>query len=195
MAKDSTTPSQTVGPFFHHALHRAEWSDLTRGGARGERIVIEGRVLDGDGQPCDDALVEIWQANASGKYAHPDDPQPEETLDPGFIGFGRAVTDAAGRYRFVTIRPGRVAAGSGVQQAPHVSLTLFARGLLQRLSTRIYFSDEASNAADPVLAAIADPAARRTLLAVRQEGGGQQGALYRFDVVLQGQGETTFFDV
>lgn len=195
MAKDSTTPPQTVGPFFHFALHREEWSDLTRGGARGERIVVEGRVLDADGQPCDDALLEIWQANASGKYAHPEDPQPAEKLDPGFTGFGRAITDEAGRYRFTTIRPGRVEGPAGVQQAPHINLMLFARGLLGRLTTRIYFADEPSNAADPVLAAIADPQARRTLLAIRQEGGGQQAALYRFDIVLQGKGETAFLDV
>ena len=194
MAKDPITPSQTVGPFFRPALHHGAWSDLTSGGARGQRIVIEGRVLDGAGKPCDDALIEIWQANADGKYAHPDDPQPGERLDPGFLGFGRAATDAEGRYRFTTIRPGRVPGPGGVLQAPHVSVAVFARGLLGRLCTRLYFADEPSNDSDPVLASMADPAARRTLLAVRQPAGAQE-ALYRFDIVLQGEGETAFFDV
>ena len=194
MAKALVTPSQTVGPFFHLALDRPGWSDLTRGGARGERIAVEGRVLDGDGRPCADALVEIWQANAAGKYAHPEDPLPRDALDPGFTGFGRAATDAEGRYRFLTIRPGRVRGRLGLH-APHLNAGVFARGLLQRLSTRIYFEDEASNADDPVLAAIADPAVRRTLLAVREESAAGGPALYRFDIVLQGQGETAFFDV
>src|SRR5205807_8704978 len=139
-----------------------------------------------DGAPCDDALIEIWQPNAAGKYAHPDDPQPAEKLDPGFTGFGRAATDASGGYRFTTIRPGRVPAPGGLLQAPHINLALFARGLLRGLSTRIYFSDEASNQTDPVLSSIADPAARRTLIAARQPGPGP--ALYRFDIVLQGEG-------
>lgn len=195
MAKAPGTPSQTVGPFFHFALHREEWSDLTRLGAQGERIVVEGRVLDGDGLPCGDALLEIWQANASGKYAHPEDPQPEDKLDPRFSGFGRTITDAGGRYRFTTIRPGRIPGPPGGQQAPHINLTVFARGLLRELHTRIYFSDEPSNAGDPVLGAVADPAARRTLLAQRQEAGAAKEALYRFDIVLQGQGETAFFDI
>ena len=194
MANDPLTPSQTVGPFFHAALHRAGWNDLTAGGARGERIAIEGRVLDGDGLPCDDAPIEIWQANAAGKYAHPDDPQPADRLDPGFTGFGRALTDASGRYHFDTVRPGRVPGASGALQAPHVNLGIFARGLLRRLCTRIYFADESSNDSDPVLASIADPAVRRTLLAARQPGTGPE-VLYRFDIVLQGKGETAFFDV
>ncbi|HZX96671.1 MAG TPA: protocatechuate 3,4-dioxygenase subunit alpha [Myxococcales bacterium] len=192
MAARPVTPSQTVGPFFHFALERAGWNDLTRGDPRGERIVIEGRVLDGEQAPCDDALLEIWQANAAGRYAHPDDPQPEELLDPGFTGFGRALTDASGRYRFVTIRPGRVPGPGRALQAPHVSLTVFARGLLRGLATRIYFADEPSNADDPVLSSIADPAARRTLLALRQPG---PEAIYRFDLVLQGEGETAFFEL
>jgi protocatechuate 3,4-dioxygenase, alpha subunit len=194
MANHRATPSQTVGPFFHPALDRAGWNDLTAGGPRGERIAIEGRVLDADGLPCDDALIEIWQANAAGKYAHPDDPQPDDRLDPGFTGFGRALTDSSGRYRFATIRPGRVQGAGGALQAPHVNVGIFARGLLRRLCTRIYFADEPSNEGDPVLASIGDPAARRSLLAARQPGAGPE-ALYRFDIVLQGQGETAFFDV
>jgi len=142
-------------------------------------------VLDGDGAPVDDAVLEIWQADAEGRYDHPDDGRP---ADPRFRGFGRALTDEAGRYRFVTIRPGRVPGPDGAPQAPHVNLTVFARGLLKQLTTRIYFADEPSNQGDPVLAGIADPAARNSLLAVRG------GAGYRFDVVLQGKGETAFFD-
>src|SRR5260370_560123 len=102
MAASLATPSQTVGPFFHFALDRPEWSDLTRSGARGEKIVVEGQVLDGDGASCDDAIVEIWQANAAGRYAHPEDTPADEHDDPNFTGFGRALTDAGGRYRFTT---------------------------------------------------------------------------------------------
>jgi protocatechuate 3,4-dioxygenase alpha subunit len=190
MSSELPTPSQTVGPFFRLGMDRPEWSDLTRDGARGEKIAIEGRVLDGDGAPVDDALLEIWQADAEGRYDHPDDPR---RADPGFHGFGRSITDDGGRFRFVTIRPGRVPGRGGALQAPHVDLTVFARGLLKHLVTRIYFADEQSNDSDPVLAGIADAAVRRTLLAVREGGAGVP--LYRFDVVLQGKGETAFFDV
>ncbi len=176
MSRQPATPSQTVGPFFRLGLDRPEWSDLTRDGARGEKILIEGRVLDGD------------EADADGRYDHPEDAR---RADPGFRGFGRAMTDEAGRYRFATIRPGRVPGREGSLQAPHVNLTIFARGLLKQLVTRIYFADEPSNDSDPVLTGIADPAVRRTLLAVRQDG----GAAWRFDVVLQGKGETAFFDL
>jgi protocatechuate 3,4-dioxygenase, alpha subunit len=188
MSGRGSTPSQTVGPYFRLGLDRPEWADLARDAPSGEKIAIEGRVLDGNGAPVDDAVLEIWQADAEGRYDHPDDGRP---ADPRFRGFGRAMTDEAGRYRFVTIRPGRVPGTGGALQAPHVNLTIFARGLLKQLVTRIYFADEPSNQADPVLTGIADPAARRTLLAVRQDG----GTTYRFDVVLQGKGETAFFDL
>jgi len=188
MSRHEATPSQTVGPFFRLGLDRPEWSDLTRDGPRGEKIAIEGCVLDGEGAPVDDAVLEIWQADADGRYDHPEDAR---RADPAFRGFGRAMTDEAGRYRFVTVRPGRVPGRGGALQAPHVNLTIFARGLLKQLVTRIYFADEPSNDSDPVLTGIADPAVRRTLLAVRQDG----GAAYRFDVVLQGKGETAFFDL
>lgn len=188
------TPSQTIGPFFHYALDRAEWSDLTAAGAAGQKIVIEGRVIDGDGAPAGDALLEIWQANAAGRYAHPEDTQ-EKPLDPKFRGFGRICTDAEGRYRFTTIRPGPVPGRGNALQAPHINVSIFARGLLRRLVTRIYFADEPANETDPVLSAIEDPAVRRTLVADRNAGGKGRPAAYRFDIVLQGEGETAFFDI
>ncbi|HZB93028.1 MAG TPA: protocatechuate 3,4-dioxygenase subunit alpha [Stellaceae bacterium] len=187
------TASQTVGPFFHVGLIRPELADLTRGGkALGEAIVIEGQVRDGDGAAVSDAMLEIWQANASGKYRHPEDAQ-EKPLDPNFTGFGRAITDKDGRYRFTTVRPGAVPGRGNALQAPHIALTIFARGLLKHLSTRIYFADLApANEADPVLSRIEDAALRRTLLAEPLNGAPRT---YRFDVVLQGEGETAFFDI
>lgn len=187
------TPSQTVGPFFHLGLDRPEWSDLTRGNPKGERIVVAGRVLDGDRAPVPDALIELWQANAAGRYNHPDDPQTDKPLDPGFRGYGRSATDADGNFRFVTIRPGPVPGRGNTLQAPHLNLAIFGRGLLKQLFTRVYFADAAENAADPLLLAIDDPAQRRTLLATRQEDG--PPPTYRFDIVLQGAGETVFLDL
>lgn len=189
-----TTASQTVGPFFHVALDRPAWSDLTAGGkAQGETIVIEGQVFDGDGKTVEDAMLEIWQANAAGKYAHPDDRQAKP-LDANFRGFGRVCTDKEGRYRFTTVRPGPVPGRGNALQAPHIAMTIFARGLLKHLVTRIYFADGgAANDADPVLGSVEDPAARRSLLATRREGG--TVPTYRFDIVLQGAGETAFFDI
>jgi protocatechuate 3,4-dioxygenase, alpha subunit len=188
------TPSQTVGPFFHLGLDRPQWSDLARGNPRGERIAIEGRVLDGDGAPVPDAMIEIWQANAAGRYNHPDDHQDEKPLDPNFRGFGRVATDAEGHFCITTIKPGPVPGRGNALQAPHINLAVFARGLLIHLFTRLYFADErAANAADPLLCAIEDAAARRTLIARRDEGGGP--ARYHFDIVLQGEGETVFLDI
>jgi len=186
------TPSQTVGPFFHLGLARPEWSDLAAHHPSGERIAIEGRVTDGDGAPVPDAMLEVWQANAAGRYNHPDDHQDEKPLDPGFRGFGRAATDADGRFRLVTVKPGPVPGRGNALQAPHINVALFARGLLKHLYTRIYFADEAANAADPLLSAIDDTAARDTLLA-RPEGGNP--ARYRFDIVMQGTNETVFLDI
>lgn len=187
------TPSQTVGPFFHLGLDRPEWSDLTRGNPKGERIVVAGRVLDGDRAPVPDALIELWQANAAGRYNHQDDPQTDKPLDPGFRGYGRSATDADGNFRFVTIRPGPVPGRGNTLQAPHLNLAIFGRGLLKQLFTRVYFADAAENAADPLLLAIDDPAQRRTLLATRQDDG--PPPTYRFDIVLQGAGETVFLDL
>jgi protocatechuate 3,4-dioxygenase alpha subunit len=185
------TPSQTVGPFFHLGLDRPEWADLAPEGAKGERIVVEGRITDGDGAPVADAFLELWQANAAGRYTHPDDDRGEIPLDPRFRGFGRACTDADGRFRFTTIRPGPVPGRGNALQAPHIEVALFARGLLKQLYTRIYFADEPANDADPVLSAIEDPAVRRTVIA-RPSGGSPPA--YRFDIRLQGDGETAFFE-
>jgi protocatechuate 3,4-dioxygenase alpha subunit len=186
--------SQTAGPFFHFALNRPEWSDLTRNGAQGTKIRIAGRVLDGDGAPCEDAFLEIWQANPAGKYNHPEDKQDKE-IDPAFIGFGRCLCDADGRYAFTTVLPGRVPGRGNALQAPHVNVAVFARGLLKQLRTRVYFADQVeANADDPVLDKIADAKARATLIA-KPEPGADGVRTYRFDVILQGKGETAFFDV
>ena len=187
------TPSQTVGPFFHLGLVRAEWEDLTADNPEGQRIVIEGRVTDGDGAAVPDALLEIWQANAAGRYNHPDDRRDDKPLDAHFRGFGRVATDADGNFRLVTIKPGQVPGRGNAQQAPHINVVLFARGLLRHLHTRIYFADEAAaNGTDPVLSSIDDAGARRTLLA-RHDGG--DPPIYRFDIVMQGENETVFLDL
>jgi protocatechuate 3,4-dioxygenase, alpha subunit len=186
------TPSQTVGPFYHYALDRPAWADLTADGASGEKIQIEGRILDGDRAPVFDAFLEVWQANAVGKYAHPEDRQ-DKALDPKFRGFGRVGTDAEGRFRFTTIRPGRVPGRGNTLQAPHINIAIFGRGLLKQLTTRLYFADRAeANESDPVLSAIDDPIARKTLLAMPVPG---TSGTYRFDIILQGDGETAFFEV
>jgi protocatechuate 3,4-dioxygenase, alpha subunit len=191
------TPSQTVGPFFSLGLDRPDWNDLTRGHPQGERIVIEGRVRDGDGAPVPDAVVEIWQANAAGRYAHPEDQQTDKPLDPNFRGFGRSATDAEGRFRFTTVKPGPVPGRGNSLQAPHINVLLFSRGLLIHLHTRIYFEGEAANAADPLLSSIEDPKARGTLLARREAGSSQGGspARYRFDIIMQGDNETAFLEL
>ena len=185
------TPSQTVGPFFKPALIRSGQESLVTPGSRGERITIEGCVLDGDAAGVSDAMIEIWQANADGRYDHPDDSQ-EKLRDPYFHGFGRAATDERGRYRFYTIKPGSVPGPGIVLQAPHINVSIFARGLLKRLVTRIYFPGEPLNAADLVLNAVAPE--RRSTLVARLDNAEQQRVL-RFDIVLQGENETVFFDV
>jgi protocatechuate 3,4-dioxygenase, alpha subunit len=187
------TPSQTVGPFFHLALDRPQWADLAAEDPQGERITVEGRMTDGDGMPIADACLELWQANAAGRYAHPDDGQTDKPLDPHFRGFGRVSTDADGGFRLTTIRPGPVPGHGNNLQAPHIAVAIFARGLLKQLFTRIYFAGEALNETDPVLSSIGDPARRRTLIATRQDEGGSPA--YRFDIILQGDNETVFFDI
>jgi len=184
------TTSQTVGPYLHIGLTWLIREDLLGPGVTGEQVTIQGRVLDGDGKPVNDALVEIWQANAHGKYAHPEDRQAKP-LEPGFKGFGRSATDENGAFRFKTIKPGRVPGPGGALQAPHIAVTVFMRGQLKHLVSRIYFPDEPANADDPVLKLV--PEERRSTLVARKLPGGK-GAL-EWNVILQGAEETVFFDV
>jgi protocatechuate 3,4-dioxygenase alpha subunit len=186
------TPSQTVGPFFHLGMARPDWADLTVGNPKGERIAIEGRVLDGDGAPVPDAVIEVWQANAAGRYNHSDDKRDDAPLDPGFRGFGRVATGEDGGFRLVAIKPGPVPGRGNAWQAPHINVAVFARGLLRHLHTRIYFANDPRNAADPLLSSIEDDTVRDTLLARRAEG---EPPVYRFDIVLQGENETAFLDI
>ncbi|WP_454759580.1 protocatechuate 3,4-dioxygenase subunit alpha [Caulobacter segnis] len=197
------TPSQTVGPFFHYGLPWKGGADLVgqsdmgarpelfpeehyvlnlsppRGAVSGEVIILEGLVTDADGKPAPDAMIEIWQANAAGRYASSDD---------GFIGFGRASTSEDGLYRFKTVRPGTVPGPGNSQQAPHIAVSVFGRGVIKRLATRVYFEGAPQNAADPILALV--PAERRDTLIAREQDG-----VWRFDIVLQGERETVFFDI
>ena len=192
------TPSQTVGPFFKYGLTpdgQYHWNDaftnnLVTADSSGDRICIEGRVFDGDGQPVPDCMLEIWQADAQGRFA---DPQDKRALpNAAFRGLGRCGSNGNGEYRFDTIKPGVVPDPDGKPQAPHMLLAVFARGMLLHLYTRIYLDGEVGNAADPVLALV--PAERRgTLIAMRQPGNGN--AVYRFDICLQGDNETVFFDI
>lgn len=192
MSKLPLTGSQTVGPFFSFALLREDMHRhvLVEPETAGERIRIEGRVLDGDGLPVPDAMVEIWQANAHGRYNHPADPGPAP-LDANFIGFGRSGTDEDGRYWFETIKPGPAPFDDERMQAPHICVTIFSRGLLNHTVTRLYFADEAANASDPVLQCV--PAGRRETLLAKREAG--DAAIYRFDIIMQGEGETAFFNL
>src|SRR5262245_17555193 len=183
------TPSQTVGPFFTIGLAWLNRNDLSGPGVPGERVTIAGRVLDGDGEPLPDALIEIWQADTHGRYAHPADKR-DERLELGFTGYGRIPTDDKGNFRFTTIKPGRVPGPNGKPQAPHVIVSVFARGLLRRLITRIYFPDEPDNAEDFALNLV-EPSRRGTLIARKAD---EQGGLLAWDVVLQGSEETVFFD-
>ncbi|HEX7389262.1 MAG TPA: protocatechuate 3,4-dioxygenase subunit alpha [Acidiphilium sp.] len=207
------TPSQTVGPFFHYGLPWKGGADLVGASALGARpdlfpsahdmlntavshetphgeiIEIAGFVFDGAGRGVPDAMVEIWQANAAGRYAAPGDARDEVPLDPGFIGFGRSATSAEGEYRFRTVRPGRVPGPGNTLQAPHIAVSVFGRGLLRRLATRLYFADGAGNDTDPVLARV--PEARRGTLIARRDA----DRIWRLDIVLQGERETVFFDL
>ena len=184
------TPGQTVGPFFSLGLDRPEWADLTRSNPTGERITIEGHVLDGDGAPVPDAVIELWQANAAGRYDHVEDTQSDKPVDANFHGYGRVATDPQGRFKIATIKPGSVPGRGNALQAPHINIAFFARGLLRQLHTRIYFADEPANAADPLLAGIESTAIRDTLVARKTAAG-----TYSFDFVLQGENETAFLDL
>jgi len=190
------TPSQTVGPFFKYGLTpngEYAWNDAFTNSTltpdvSGNRIRIEGRVFDGDGVAVPDCMLEIWQADAQGRFA---DPQDKRALpNASFRGFARCGTDKDGNYAFETIKPGTVPDLDGKPQAPHILVAVFARGMLRHLYTRIYFSDEAGNAADPVLALV--PADRRATLTAVGEAG---KPVYRLDLRLQGDDETVFFDV
>jgi len=207
------TPSQTVGPFFHYGLPWKGGADLVGKSDMGARpdlfpeahyvlnlsspsgtpdgavIELSGRVIDGAGAGVPDAMIEIWQANAAGRYRSHDDARDDVALDPHFVGFGRASTDDEGRYRFRTIMPGRVPGSGNSLQAPHIALSLFGRGLIKRLATRVYFDGAAGNEDDPVLAQV--PAARRRTLIARVDEAGA----WSLDLVLQGAGETVFFDL
>ncbi len=182
------SPSQTAGPYFHIGLCWRFQPEIAPPGVPGERVEVTGRVLDGDGRPVPDAMIEIWQADAEGRYPHPEDPRAG-MVDRRFRGFGRVPTDAQGAFRFTTVKPGRVPGPGGRPQAPHLSVSIFMRGLLQRLVTRMYFPDDAANREDPILASV-EPGRRGTLVARRD---GTPGSL-AWDVVLQGEAETVFFD-
>ncbi len=178
------TPSQTVGPFFAYCLTPEDYGhapvagpDLTVGGVSGEVIEILGRVLDGEGNGIPDAVVEIWQADAEGSHGN-----------PGFLGFGRSPTGEDGSFRFKTIKPGQVPGRGNSLQAPHVTVAVFARGMLSHAYTRIYFANETdANEIDPVLQLV--PADRRGTLILEHVSGS-----FRFDIHLQGENETVFFD-
>lgn len=194
------TPSQTVGPYFAYGLTAEQYNypfasiadhQVAQESTEGERVRVMGRVFDGEGQIVNDAMIEIWQANAHGRYNHPADERKDNLLDPDFRGFGRfgTGTDPDNRFIFDTVKPGPVGDG----QAPHINVTVFMRGLLTHAFTRIYFDDEVeANASDPVLSSV-DPKRRDTLIARRDET--MAGTVYRFDIHMQGDKETVFFDV
>lgn len=183
------TPSQTIGPFFHDALLDEDRSELVSPDDP-RAIRIEGVVYDGAGEVVPDAMVEIWQANQAGRYNDPEDDRQDLPLDEDFSGFGRSGTADGGKFSFVTLKPGPVPGPEGTTQAPHVMVSVFARGLLKRVVTRLYFPDEEeANAADPILGSIEDPDLRSTLISRAEDGG------YRFDIHLQGERQTAFFDV
>jgi protocatechuate 3,4-dioxygenase alpha subunit len=184
------TPSQTLGPFFHYALPYEAGPYVVGEATEGERITIEGRITDGDGLPVTDALVEIWQANAEGRYNHPEDEQ-DKPLDEAFSGFGRAPTDEQGMFRFYTIKPGAVPGLHNEMQAPHINISILARGVTKRMATRLYFAEEQeANRVDPVLNLV--PEERRHTLIAERAG---DAPVYRLDISLQGENETVFFDV
>src|SRR5262245_31966213 len=180
-------PSQTSGPFLSIGLLRDHVGSSLVPEGDPRAIRIHGRLLDGNGDPVPDGLVEIWQANAAGRYAHPEDARTDVPLEEGFLGFGRSGTVDDAWFEFVTVKPGRVPGPGGRLQAPHLVVLVFARGLLKHLVTRLYFPDEAeANAEDPILSEL-EEAERATLIALPEDGG------LRFDIHLQGERETTFF--
>jgi protocatechuate 3,4-dioxygenase alpha subunit len=182
------TPSQTIGPFFTIGLAWSDGADVVAEGTPGA-IWIRGTVFDGAGRPVPDAIVETWQADGRGRFPSEDDPRGSVESD-GFRGLGRSGTDDQGRWGIRTVKPGSLPTPGGEVEAPHIDVTVLARGLLARLVTRIYFPDEqGANAADPVLRALPPSADQQTLIAVATDDG------YRFDLHLQGERETVFFSV
>jgi protocatechuate 3,4-dioxygenase, alpha subunit len=198
------TTSQTVGPYFQIGLARFYVDDLTGPGVSGEIVEIEGRVFDGDAEAVPDGVIEIWQADAEGKYAHSEYSTELENIQSNggeakehadayrgqgaFRGFGRVPTQVDGSFRFRTVKPGRVPAPDGTLQAPHIAVSVFTRGLLRRLVTRIYFPEEPSNAEDFALKLI-DAGRRHTIIA--KKAGENR---LEWNIVLQGKDETVFFD-
>lgn len=183
-----TTPSQTVGPYLRIGFLPLLIDAIAPAGVPGERIIIRGRMSDGDGKPVNDGVLEIWQADAQGKYAHPEDGQKTIAANP-FRGFGRVLTDGGGAFRFTTIKPGPVAGPDGKQQAPHLVVTVFMRGMLRHLITRMYFPGEPLNETDPVLQRV--PVDRRATLVATA---GSEKSIIEWNVVSQGPAETVFFD-
>lgn len=181
------TASQTVGPYWSIGLDWPDAWQVAPEGVAGERFLLTGRLLDAAGQPVPDGVIELWQADAAGRYAHPED-RRNERPDPRFLGFGRCGTAPDGGFRFASIRPGPVPAASGAPQAPHLVIGVFARGLLRRLATRLYFPDHPANREDPVLTLV--PPERRATLIARQAAPGH----YDWTIRLQGEGETVFFE-
>ena len=197
MSQLTLTGAQTVGPFFSMCLTHEDRPEslknvLVGPNTEGERVRIEGQVLDGDGAPVPDAIVEIWQANAHGRYNHPADTQ-DLPVDPAFTGFGRSPTDDDGWFSFDTVKPGRVPGPDGHPQAAHIVVSVFSRGLLNHAVTRLYFADDPSTEQDAILQRV--PADRRGTLLARPAGTESTLSAYRFDIRLQGEGETVFFNV
>src|SRR5450432_232989 len=182
-----TTASQTVGPYLKIGFATLGTSTIATTGATGERITVQGRLYDGDRKPVNDGALEIWQANAQGKYASPADTR-DVPIEAGFRGFGRILTGADGEFRLTTIKPGRVPGPGGALQAPHLSVVIFMRGSLRHLLTRIYFPDDPANAEDPILKLV--PADRRATLFARAAA----PATLEWDIHMQGANETVFFD-
>ena len=183
------TPSQTVGPFFSIGFDSLRIENLAIANVAGERVTIVGRVLDADGAPVPDAVLEIWQANHQGKYAHPEDNQ-ERKIEADFLGYGRVPTNDAGEFRFTTVKPGGVPGPDGKLQAPHLLVSVFMRGLLNRLVTRIYFPDDRANAGDFILNLVEE--SRRPTLIARKSSAANE---LEWNVILQGADETVFFDL
>lgn len=184
------TPSQTVGPFFHIGCSKLTVAEMAGENVPGARVTIEGRILDGQRTPVPDAMIEIWQANASGKYADPAESQGQAP-HPEFKGYGRVATDRNGRFTFATIKPGAVPGPGNTMQAPHLAISIFMRGLQKRLVSRIYFPGESANGSDFVLNSV-HPVRRKTLIASKAENSAET---MHWDVILQGEDETVFFDI